>query len=182
MAPPPKKEPRTGFFASPRKILYAFTFGLIGACTAVELGLVSQQLHHYGNFLSRYPTQEYKSALDLLLFACLWQLLIVIFHYQLPSLLVAFATLSSGVFWGAGAGIIERVSPFEFYNCGEPASYFNSIWAPFKHECARIVTIQGFGWTLWALSVFLLLGIIVDNVEFHVKTRPFYPLTDEEKA
>jgi len=59
---------------------------------AATLGLVSQQLHKYGNGYQNYPGREYKHDLGLILFSCVFTLLIVLGHYwlSLPSECDAF--------------------------------------------------------------------------------------------
>ena len=47
---------------------------------AVELGLVSDFLHRYGNGYDRYPTMEFKHDLGIILFSCVVTFLYVLSH------------------------------------------------------------------------------------------------------
>ncbi|KAI5480693.1 hypothetical protein MNV49_007620 [Pseudohyphozyma bogoriensis] len=169
-----EKGARTGLFSSTRQILYFVTFTLFGVLAAVEIGLVAQQLHDYGNQASNYPSLEYKNVIGLLLFAGIVSLLTVIGHAFAPPLFIAFLALALACFYGAAAGVIFQVSPFKSYTCGNPASSFPLQWQAFSSQCSRIVAIEAFAWTQWALSVIIFFGILADVLSIKVHSKPFY--------
>ncbi|KAM0751130.1 hypothetical protein T439DRAFT_347723 [Meredithblackwellia eburnea MCA 4105] len=180
MAPPAEKKVKTGFFSSTRHILYVVAFSLIFALTVAELGLVSQQLHNGGNQASHYPTKEYKNDLGILLFNCIFTLLILIGHKYLNLIMGAFFLFCSAIFWGTGAGIIFQVSPFKVYTCGKPAEFFAANWAPFASQCSRVVAIEGIAWALFGLTTILVLGIVfVDALSFKVQRNEFYTASEK---
>ncbi|KAJ2912929.1 hypothetical protein MD484_g7484, partial [Candolleomyces efflorescens] len=113
---------------------------------------------------------EYKHALGLLLFAVIFSLLILLSHPWLGVGFICVLSFTVAIFFGTGAGIINRTAPFKGTSCGRPASDYPEAWQPYAHECSRIVAIQGLAWALWGLYVFLFFGTLFHKVQF--KTRP----------
>jgi hypothetical protein len=165
--------PKRLFVPGLRSILYATTFFFLFAFTVAELGLVSQQLHKYGNTYQHYASMEYKNGLGLLLAAVIVSLLFTIFHYWTSVGFSLVVSLALAVMFGTGAGIIQRTTPFKGTSChSKPVSDYPDIWQPYAHECSRIVSIQAVGWALWALYIMYMIGTIVYKVGFRVKPTP----------
>ncbi|KAF7799921.1 hypothetical protein EIP86_011164 [Pleurotus ostreatoroseus] len=159
-----------------RPFVYGFWFSLIFACAAVELGLVSDFLHRYGNGYDRYPTMEFKHDLGIILFSCVVTFLYVLSHPWSNHFMSAVWAFILAVFWGTAAGVIFQVSPFRAYTCGRPASSFTPEWAAWLGNCRRVVTMEAFAWTLWGLYLFLFIGLLVEMFQCSRRrdVRPFY--------
>ncbi|KAG2005037.1 hypothetical protein CC2G_003536 [Coprinopsis cinerea AmutBmut pab1-1] len=177
MAPPRKArhaarepQPRRVVFTL-RTVLYAIAFFLIFGLTVSELGLVSSQLHKYGEGYTNYPSKGYKHTLGLLLFSVIWSLLGVLGHPWLGIGPTAIFSFSAAVFFGVGAGLIHLRTPFQGHSCSsKPVEEYPVEWQPYAEECAIIVSIQGCAWALWALYIFLMVGTIVHK--FDIRRRP----------
>jgi hypothetical protein len=84
--------PRRGLFATRRQIAF-FAFFILWLCIDISaLGLVSQQIHKYGNSYLNYPSGMYYHALGLLLFTSIVGLLYGLFHawLNLPLMMIIF--------------------------------------------------------------------------------------------
>ncbi|TFK38763.1 hypothetical protein BDQ12DRAFT_651100 [Crucibulum laeve] len=163
---------RRKFVPSLRSILYALAFFLAFALTVTELGLVSQQLHKYGNQYTNYASMEYKNALGLLLAAVIMSLLFTLFHFQLGPGQAAFIAFILAVFFGTGAGVVFQTTPFKGTSCGRPASAYPEKWQPYAHECSKIVSIQAVAWTLWGLYIFIMIGSLMYKLGIRIKPTP----------
>lgn len=176
-----------------------------------ELGLVSQQLHKYGNSYLHYASKQYKHGLGLLLFSVIASLLVTLSHpwlsvacTSLPSLpsnriliksfvnfiVISFSSFVMAVFFGTGAGIIQRTAPFTGHGCArKPLADYPQEWQPYVGECSRVVAIQGIAWALCkfesfsgdiallnifagGLYIFLMLGTIIHKVKFVTRATP----------
>jgi hypothetical protein len=149
--------------------LYALAFALMFGMTVAELGLVSDLLQQGGNDVTKYPSPEFKHDLGLLLFTAIATLLYIIGHPFLGMGLNIFINFALAVFWGTGAGVLFKVSPFESRTCDKPSSVFSSQWQSYADNCAIVVTMQGLAWALWGLSVILMFATLFHLFEF--KTR-----------
>lgn len=168
-----------------RPFVFGFTFCLIFACAAVELGLVSDFLHRYGNSYDFYPTMEFKHDLGIILFSSIVTFLYCLSNYWSNHFMCAVWAFILSVFWGTAAGVLFQVSPFRAYTCGRPDSAFTPEWAAWKGNCRRVVTMEGFAWSLWGLFMFLFLGLIMEMFQCTKRkdVRPFYEIPrEEEKA
>ncbi|KAF9074965.1 hypothetical protein BDP27DRAFT_95067 [Rhodocollybia butyracea] len=168
---PPKQSLKSRLSGRGSKFwLYSAAFAFLFALIASELGLVSYLLHSGGNSTSNYPSAEYKHALGILLFACILGLLYILGHMFLSLGVNIFFMIVLTVFWGTGAGILFRVTPFAWFTCGNPASSFRPNWASYAHNCSRVVATQGIAWALWCFS--LIMAIIMLFHLFEFKFRP----------
>ncbi|ORY32233.1 hypothetical protein BCR39DRAFT_564269 [Naematelia encephala] len=156
-------------FKSSRQIFY-FSFFILWICIDVALlGLVSQQLHKYGNTYTNYPTGEYYHALGLLLFATIFALIIGLFHWVLNLGMFLVIFIANGVFFGTGAGIIEGTPFGHGLQCPNPVSAFPTAWQPFVSQCSRVTAIEGLAWAMFALSVIGLFYAFTDK--FSIKSQ-----------
>ncbi|KIP11480.1 hypothetical protein PHLGIDRAFT_476163 [Phlebiopsis gigantea 11061_1 CR5-6] len=162
--------------ARARPWLYGFTFALIFALTAAELGLDSHILHGHGNNSHDYPSLEFKNILGLILFTCIATLLYIVAHPWASVGMSCWWTFVFAVFWGASAGVLNRVVPFEVSKCGESPSAFPSVWGPWLHQCSELVALQGVAWTLWGIFLIKFIVLIVELIEFKPRknVKTFY--------
>ncbi|KAF8958678.1 hypothetical protein BDZ97DRAFT_1840841 [Flammula alnicola] len=161
------------FVPSIRSILYALGFFLIFSLTCAELGLVSQQIHKFGRFAENYASLEYKNSLGLLLAAVIISLLLCFAHFWTPVGVATFVALILAVFFGTGAGIIQKTTPFTGHGCHKLSQNdYPEKWRPFFQQCSRIVAIQGVAWSLWVLYVWLFFGSLIYMFRISVKPTP----------
>ncbi|EAU86525.2 hypothetical protein CC1G_10247 [Coprinopsis cinerea okayama7 len=84
---------------------------------------------------------------------------------------MSFCALVAAVFFGTGAGVVQRSTPYKGTSCSSrPVSAYPPQWQPYAGECARVVALQGIAWALWALYLFLLIATIIHK--FEIRTRP----------
>ncbi|ESK85167.1 proteophosphoglycan 5 [Moniliophthora roreri MCA 2997] len=169
-----KEVERTGFFSSPRRVLYTVGFALVFGIAASALGIVSYEFQRYGNTYEHYPAMEYKHDLGLILFSCIYTFLFLIGHPFISMGISIFFTFIGAVFWGTSAGILFAVTPFRSYTCGNPVESFASNWQPYVGQCSRIVALQGLCWAEWGVLVFLLFGSIGHKFEFRSRPNATY--------
>ncbi|WWC66393.1 uncharacterized protein I206_100295 [Kwoniella pini CBS 10737] len=171
-------------FSTGRQTFWAVFFILWFCIDVAELGLVSQQLHKYGNQTISYPTGEYYHALGLLLFSTIIGLLFCLFHWAVGLTLYLPIFLAFGVWWGTGAGILYG-TPFghglQCKHTSDP-SRFPANWVPFLGECSRVTAIEGLAWALFALSVIGLFYTFLDKFSFHSKRSSVYDKAEEGHA
>ncbi|TFK23875.1 hypothetical protein FA15DRAFT_641893 [Coprinopsis marcescibilis] len=159
------------FVVNFRSVFYGIVFFLIFAQTVAILGLVSYELHKYGNGYANYASMEYKHALGLLLFGSLLSLLIVLPHLWLGVGFTFICALIAALFFATGAGVVFRTTPFRGHACHRtPASAYPAAWQPYAGECGRIVAIQGLAWALFA--TYFILALATFFQKFSVKSRP----------
>ncbi|KAF9473370.1 hypothetical protein BDN70DRAFT_937487 [Pholiota conissans] len=158
------------FVPSARAYLFMGMFIFIFMLTCVELGLVSYQIHKYGRFAENYASLQYKNSLGLLLCAVLISLLLCIGHYWIAVGFTAFVSLILAVFFGTVAGIIRTATPFRGTSCGNAVDLYPVKWQPYVGECRRIIAMEAFAWTLWALYIFLMIGCL--SYIFRITVRP----------
>ncbi|TEB21128.1 hypothetical protein FA13DRAFT_164644 [Coprinellus micaceus] len=156
-----------------RTILYAIAFVLIFSLTCVELGLVSEQLHKYGDDYSNYGSKQYKHILGLLLFSVIVSLLVMLSH---PFVGVPFITVCSlilAVFFGTAAGVIWQNTGLFWKGTGcRPAESIPENWRPFARECGRVVTIQAVAWSLFGLYILLFVGTLIHKLKIRARPTP----------
>ncbi|KAK7061048.1 hypothetical protein VNI00_000783 [Paramarasmius palmivorus] len=153
-----------------RRLGYGAAFFLVFAIAAAALGLDAQQLHKYGNTNQNYASLEYKNALGLCLFSCIFTFLWLIAHWQVNMGLSIFFTLVGAVFWGTCAGIFYHSTPFRAFTCDNPVDTFPTKWQPYVGECTRVVSLQGLCWAEWALLCLMLVMSIIHKIE--IRPRP----------
>lgn len=156
-----------------RTVLYATAFVLIFSLTCVELGLVSEQLHKYGNDYTHWATKQYKHAIGLLLFTVIVSLLVMLAH---PFVGVPFITVWSfilAVFFATGAGVIWQNTGLFWKGTGcRPAEQLPEIWRPYARECGRVVTIQAVAWSLFGLYFLLFVGTLIHKLKVSARPTP----------
>ncbi|RXW22508.1 hypothetical protein EST38_g3342 [Candolleomyces aberdarensis] len=155
-----------------RSVAYGVTFFFLFAMTVALLGLVGNQLHKYGNTYEQYASMEYKNGLGLLLFSVIFSLLILLSHPWLGVGFICVLSFIAAVFFGTGAGVINRTAPFKGTSCNRPADEYPEPWRPYAHECSRIVAIQGLAWALWGLYIFLFFGAVFHKIQFKARPTP----------
>ena len=161
------------FAFSLRSVLYLLAFIWIFCFTVAELGLVSNQLHKYGDDYTNYGTKAYKHALGLLLFSTIASLLVLLAHPFVSVGMISFWSFVMAVFFGTSAGIIERVAPFTGHGCThQKVEAYPENWRPWVGECNHIVSIQGIAWALWALYIFLWVGTLMQKLRISVRATP----------
>ncbi|KAF8623680.1 hypothetical protein AX17_007378 [Amanita inopinata Kibby_2008] len=184
--PPVQKPVWTRWAFSYRALAYAITSFFIFSFTCIELGLVSQQLHKYGNSPQNYATQGFQHLIGLMLYNSIITLLYSLSHFWLSVGFTSFISLILAVFWGTGAGLLRTTTPYRGTHCDRPPSAYAPNWAPFANECSRIITIEAIGWTLWGIFIFLLIGTLVQKLQITVKSTPeemyFARESESEKA
>ncbi|KAF9074156.1 hypothetical protein BDP27DRAFT_1359680 [Rhodocollybia butyracea] len=176
-----KKEEITSRYRTNKFWLYSVAFVFLFGMTAAELGLVSDLLHKGGNNVENYPSAEFKHDLGILLFTCIAEFLYIIGHAFIEMGLNIFINFSLAVFWGAGAGILFQVSPFESRTCDKSSSVFTSNWASYADNCSRVVAMQGLAWALWGLSLTLMFGMFFHLVEFKTRRNVSIPSRKDAK-
>ncbi|KAL7421783.1 hypothetical protein Q5752_003554 [Cryptotrichosporon argae] len=157
-----------------RQVVVLSFFILFFAIDVALLGLISQQLHKYGNTWTNYPNGMYYHALGLGLFSVIFGLLFAIFHWAAAHKVYLFMFLALGVFFGTVAGILYATPFGHGLKCGNPVSSFPSQYQPFVGQCSRITAIEGLSWALFGLSVIGFFATIADKFEFRSKRDYVY--------
>ncbi|WWD17732.1 hypothetical protein CI109_102173 [Kwoniella shandongensis] len=174
--------PIRSVFSTTRQTFYAVFFILWFAIDVSLLGLVSQQIHKYGQEQSNYPSGKYQHALGLLLFSTLIGLLFSIFHWALGLTVYLPVFLAFGVWFGTGAGILEE-TPFghglQCKHINDP-SKFAPNWVPFLQECSRVTAISGLAWAMFALATIGFFWTIADKFSFVSKRSVVYESLAEQ--
>ncbi|EKM60879.1 uncharacterized protein PHACADRAFT_247092 [Phanerochaete carnosa HHB-10118-sp] len=171
-----EKEVPPTFWQRVRPWVYGFSFALIFAMTGVELGIDAHIINNHGNLAEDYPSLEFKNIVGLILFSCIGTLLYVVAHPWSGIRMSTFWAFVFTVFWGTAAGVLNRVVPFEAFNCGNPRDTFPTQWQPWAHQCRELVTFQAFAWSLWGFFMFHWLGLMAEvfELKFKPKPAPFY--------
>ncbi|WVR06003.1 hypothetical protein IAU60_003031 [Kwoniella sp. DSM 27419] len=169
-------------FSTPRQIFYACFFILWFCIDAAELGLVSQQIHNHGRNESDWPTGQLQHGMGLLLFSSLISLVFCLFHWGVGLSLYLPIFLALGVFWGTGAGIIEKTPFGHGLQCKhiDDPSRFAENWRPYLGDCSRTTAIEGLAWAMFALSVFALFFVFMDKFSITTKRSAVYESVAEE--
>jgi len=167
-----EKDVRPTFWQRVRPWVYGFTFALIFALVATELGIDSHILHQHGNNSYNYPSLEFKNIIGLILFSCIATLLFVISHPWSGVRMSAFWAFVFCIFWGTSAGVLNRVVPFESHNCDSGANTFAPKWQPWQHQCKELVALQAIAWSLWGIFLFFWLGLMAEIFDLKVRPRP----------
>ncbi|KIY67940.1 hypothetical protein CYLTODRAFT_422063 [Cylindrobasidium torrendii FP15055 ss-10] len=162
------------FWRSPRNIIYGFSWFLAFAIATAELGLVSEQIQKHGNGsdYSDWPNNMLGYDMGLLLFNCIYTLLVVIGHFYSGPGTLGVALFVGAVFWGAGAGVFFQASAFKAHTCNKSVEFFQAYhptFVPFMYTCEKYVAIEALAWSAWGLFVLMMFGILFHKVRFSVR-------------
>lgn len=175
---------RMGLLFSTTRQITIFTFFVLWCAIDVSmLGLVSQQIHKYGNHQENYPSNQYYHALGLGLFATIFYLLIGLTNWWFSHLPLTFLMFTAGIFFGTVAGILEDTPFGHGLQCDNPVDRFPVKYQPFVHECSRITAIEGLSWAMFALAVIGFFFLLQDKFSCASKRDHVYApyVSDEEK-
>lgn len=170
-------------FATRRQI-YIFAFFIFYLCVNISLlGLVSEQLHKYGNEWTRYPDGRWYHALGLGLFVGIFFTLFGIFHAWLGHKIYLFLFFAGAVMSGVVAGLFEMTPFGHGLQCGNPVDSFPEKYRPFYGECSRITAIEGLAWTMFALNIVGLFLTFIDAYSCTARnTHVYAPYEKPEKV
>lgn len=161
-----------------------FCYYLLWICIDLSLlGLVSQQIHRYGNSQYNYPGALYYHALGLNLFSTIFFFIVALFHWALGHLPLTFLMFCAGVFFGTSAGILTETPFGHGLQCGNPLYKFPENYRPFVRECSRITAITGLSWAMFALAVIAFFFFLIDKFSCVSKRQHVYePYPDPEEG
>ncbi|GJN87620.1 hypothetical protein Rhopal_000575-T1 [Rhodotorula paludigena] len=145
-APPPPK-----FVMGLRSIVY-------GVLVFLLFGL--DFLQTYGNLFhpENYPSPMYMRTINLNVFNSIFTLLIALCSVVFPLLFTAFLLFASCVMWATAGGILVTRTPFTAGSCNAD----NANWERFVDDCNMYVANYALSWTLFALTLILLVAIVAD--------------------
>lgn len=170
-------------FSTTRQTLFVAFFTFFCAIDLSLLGLVSEQIHKYGNDWTSYPNGMFYHALGLALFATIFYLIFGLCHWALGHALILFCFFSAGVMFGTVAGILTATPFGHGLQCGNPVDSFPLQYQPFVNECSRITAIVGLSWTMFGLCVIGFFWFFFDKFSLQSRRANVYePYVDLEAA
>lgn len=168
-APAAPKSLLQSIFWTRRQIIIFSFYAFYFAVNVSLLGLVSEQLHKYGNDWTVYPDGRWKHALGLGLFIGIFFTMVAIAHYFLGHKVLMFCMFAGAVMNGVVAGLFTMTPFGHGLQCGNPVDSFLPKYQPFVGECSRITAITALAWAMFGINVIGLVGLAVDG--FSCTTR-----------
>jgi hypothetical protein len=140
-----------------------FCFYVFLLCINVSfLGLISHQLHTYGNEWTSYPDGRFFHALGLGLFVCIFTMLFGLGHAWLNHMVLMFCHFATAVMVGTVAGLFTMTPFGHGLQCGNPIEKFPAKYQSFVGECAEYTAITGLAWAMFALNILMLVWLTQD--------------------
>ncbi|GMK57168.1 hypothetical protein CspeluHIS016_0400020 [Cutaneotrichosporon spelunceum] len=186
-APEVPKSRLASTFSTGRQIFIFCFYIFYLAFNIAFLGMVSDQLHRYGNVWTNYPDGRWYHSLGLGLFIGIFFTMVGMGHAWLNHPLLMFCHFAGAVMSGVVAGLFTATPFGHGLQCSNPVDSFPAKYQPFLGECRKITAITALAWTMFGLNTLALFWLAVDgfsctrrNTSIYVPWEPPVKVKDEE--